>query len=169
MHYLKCTRIVCEFTGIVPEPEASVTDDATGLGNWYVNMFTVDRRRTLIFVNEPTLMSFVEYGLKRSKYSDLRPAFLHGVEQLLQMEDVPAHRIVPIVNEYAGIQYANTDSPSVLGSMNALVEHYRYSIQDQGGFSHCDLYRSIYYANRIPQKKLGWRFSVEALQELLNK
>lgn len=167
MHYLKCTKIVREFTGIIPEPIASTVSGSADLGSWYVNMFTVDRRKTLIFMNERTLMSFVVYGLKRSNCSDLRPAFLYGVEQLLQMEEVPDDRIVKIVDEYAGLRYARTDSRSALGSMNDLVEHYKYSIMGKGGFSHCDLYEVIHDANRIPQRKLDWRYSVEAMQEII--
>jgi hypothetical protein len=169
MHYLKCTKLVRDFTGIIPESISPAIDDSTDLGSWYVNMFTVDRRKTLIFMNERTLMSFVAYGVKKSNCSDLRPVFLHGVEQLLQMEEVPYDRIVQIVDEYADIRYVKTDSRSALGSMNDLVEHYKYSILDQGGFSYCDLYESIYYANRTPQRKLGWRYSVDAMHEILNK
>ena len=169
MHYLKCTRIVRDFTGIIPEPTGTAVDDATGLGSWYVHMFTVDRRKTLIFMNERTLMSFVVYGIKKSNCSDLHPLFLHGVEQLLQSEKVPDDRILEIVRDYAGIRYAKTDNRSALGSINDRVEHYKYSIMDKGGFVHCDLYESMYHANRIPQRKLGWRYSVEAMHEILNK
>lgn len=169
MPYLKCTKVVRDFAGIKTDGMQATVETPNEFGNWYVNMFTVDRKKTLIFMNERTLMSFIVYGLKKSNCSDLHPIFLGGIEQLLQMEDVPEDRIGQIIKTYAAIRYAKTDNRASLGNMNDLVFAYKVFVLDGGGFSHCDLYETIHRINRTPQRNLGWRYSVEAMREILDK
>lgn len=167
MYYLKCTKKVRDFAGIMTESKDTAVDDPTDLGSWYIHMCMVDRKKTLIFMNERTLMSFIAYGVKKSNCSDIPLMFLHGLEQLLQMEEVPDDRIVQILSTYAGIGYANTDSRSALGNLNDLVATYKHYILDDGGFLYCDLHGAIHIINRIPQRNLGWKSSAEAMQEIL--
>jgi hypothetical protein len=128
-------------------------------------MFTVDRRKTLIFMNERTLLSFIIVGAKKSNCSDLRRPFLDGLEQLLLLEEIPVADIERVIKEYASIGYAKTDSRSTIGNMNDLVYLYKYTILDKGGFTSCDVGKVIYNMNRRPQWKLDLGSSVEALRE----
>jgi hypothetical protein len=169
MLYLKCTKKVLDFAGIKADFIPAVMNEPTDLGSWYVNMFTVDRKKTLIFMNERTLMSFIAYGVKKSNCSDLRPMFFGGLEQLLQMEKVPDDRMGQIIKSYADTRYSKTDSRTSLGNMNDLVFAYKLFILDGGGFSHCGVGEIIRRVNRTPQRNLGGRYSIDAMREILDK
>lgn len=165
MFYLKCTKSVRDFAGLETEYINGPVRDPSDLGSWYVNMFTVDRRKTLIFMNERTLVSFIAYGVKKSNCSDLRSLFLRGFEQLLRMEQVPDNRIEQIIQRYVDTRYAKTDSRSTLGNLNDLVATYKHAILCDGGFSYCNLGNVIHNVNRTPQRNLGWQTSIEAMLE----
>lgn len=139
------------------------------LSDWYVNMFTVDRRKTLIFMNEQTLLSFISFGIKKSNCSHLDIILRRGIEQLLQMEAVPDPQIDALLREYFTVRYAKTDSRSALGSMNDLIFLYKYAILEDGGFAMCDVGKIIHYINRTPQRNLGWGNSISTLRRLLDE
>lgn len=165
--YLKCTKKVRDFCGI--QSEEVLASEPTLLGDWYVNMFTVDRKKTLIFMNEQTLLSFICFGLKKSNCSDLGLILRRGIEQLLTMEAISVSQIDMLLKEYISLGYANTDSRSALGNMNDLTYLYKHAILDNGGFESCNLNEIIRQMNRMPQRKLGWKDSVSSLQEKLDR
>lgn len=167
MLYLKCTKIVRDFAGIRAGSIDKRLDEPCVFGSWYVNMFTVDRRKTLIFMSERTLMSFISHGVKKSNSSDIRHIFLCGLEHLLQMEDVRENKIRQIINTYADARYAQTDSRSALGNLNDLVFACKYDILYNGGFSRCHIGNIIQAVNRTPQRNLGWRTSIKVMHERL--
>ena len=51
MLQLKCTQKVLKELGIKPSV-AQAREPDTRLGHWYVNLFTVDRRKTFLFMND---------------------------------------------------------------------------------------------------------------------
>ena len=63
-------------------------------------------------------------------------------------------------------KYANTNSKSVLGSMNDLAFHYKYSIQKAGGVHSPAVPEIIRRRNRMPMGALKYVFPIEALKAL---
>ena len=63
-----------------------ISDSDSVLGSWYANIFTQDRRKVIIFMNEATLLSFIFTGIKKSKAEETIKAFPVGLEQLLKVE-----------------------------------------------------------------------------------
>lgn len=114
-------------------------------------------------------MSFIVFGVKKSNCSDLREIFLRGLEQLLLTEDVSVYRTRMVIEQYKAIRYAKTDSRSALGNLNDVVFSYKVNILDRGGFSHCNIGEIIQNINRTPQRNLGWRYSINAMHELLDE
>lgn len=167
MALLKCTKLVRDFAGIKVDAMSTAIYDQSALGSWYVHLFTVDRRRTLIFMNETTLMSFISYGIKKSHCSNLDIVFRRGLEQLLRMENVRENKIQEVVATYAELSFARTDSRSVLGTLNDLVGAYRHSILYDGGFLYCNIGDVIRDVNRTPQRNLSWQTSIVVMHERL--
>ena len=66
MLQLRCTAKVIKLLGLKPGDLSEIKISESLLGNWYVNLFVVDRRKTLLFMNEPTLLSFVIYGVRKN-------------------------------------------------------------------------------------------------------
>ncbi|MDQ7003862.1 MAG: hypothetical protein Q9N67_02625 [Ghiorsea sp.] len=133
-----------------------------------MNIAMIDRRKTFIFVNEKTLLSFVLYGIKKSNTPYLHEMFLKGLNQLLLTEGVEYSAIEKLNNEYPFLQYTKTNSKNILGNMNDLLSLYKHYIYSEGGLKHCDLSEIIHKINKTPQRKIGWQYSINLTKELLS-
>jgi len=167
MLQLRCTAKVQKELGLKPCDLAEIKPGDSLLGNWYVNIFTVDRRKTFIFMNERTLLSFIIFGIKRSNVKNTPEAFLKGLEQLLTIEGFDIATINRVSDEYESIEFTKTASKSVLGNMNDLVDLYKHSMNYGGGLKHVDVGELILKMNRTPQRNLGWSYSIDIVTELL--
>ena len=168
MLYLKCTQEVQKVVGLRKENLASPEPSEAPLGNWYINRFNLGRRKAYIFMSETTLLSFILFqGKKPVTIESLPNMLLGGLEQLLQMKGLPASAIDKAFEHYDAGLYAKTDNRSDLGSLNDLVNHYQWGVEGEGGLSHCDLTGIIMSVNDMPQRRIGWQTSWDAVHAKL--
>ena len=167
MLQFRCTAKVQKEIGIKPKDLNEIADGKSMLGNWYVNISTIDRRKTFLFVNERTLLSFILYGIKKSNITNMHEMFLKALNQLLLMEGVDYPVIDKLNNEYLHLEYTKTNSKKVLGNMNDLMSLYKHFIYSDGGLQYCDLTEIIHQINKTPQKNIGWGYSIDLAKELL--
>ena len=167
MLQVRCTKKILDALGLRQTDLSGIKESDSILGNWYANLFTVDRRKTLIFMNERTLLSFIVYGMRKDNITDFKECFYRGLRQLLMIENIGDEKIEEILAEYETVEITKTDSRTVLGNLNDLVDIYKYSIQYDDGLKECDLTSIICKMNRTPQRNLGWSYSVDILAELL--
>ncbi len=59
MLQLKCTGKVQTALKLKADQLHAIQTTDTLLGDWFVNLLTIDRSKTLLFVNEKTLLSFI--------------------------------------------------------------------------------------------------------------
>jgi len=169
MLQFRCTGKVQKELELKP---SNLSEPETGnslLGNWYINIFTVDRRKTFIFMNEKTLLSFILFGIKKSNVKKTPEMFLNGLDQVLTIEGFSIEQINKVFDGYEVFEFTKTTSKSSLGNMNDLVSLYKHSILYQGGFKCTNIGELILKINRTPQKKLGWSNSIEIVRELLSE
>lgn len=74
-----------------------------------------------------------------------------------------------IMEEYQEIQYSNTNSKSVLGSMNDLAFHYKHHILYEGGVHSSALPSIIKKLNHMPMGAIEYNFPIEALKAMYEK
>lgn len=167
---LKCTRKVQEYLGLAKSDLSETPSGDSVLGAWYVNQFTLDRRKTFIFMSERTYLSFILLGARKSNSSKaLFPEMcLAAIVQLLRTMDLPLPLIGKVIEDNFESRYARTDSKKVLGNFNDLVFLYRHFVMAGGGFARCNLSDIILRINRTPQRNLGWMNSTEATLEILS-
>lgn len=167
MLQFRCTTKVQKELGIKPKELDEIKEADTMLGNWYVNISTIDRRKIFLFVNERTLLSFILYGIKKSNIANMHEMFLKALNQLLLIEGVDYSVIDKLNNEYINLKYTKTNSKQVLGNMNDLMSLYKHIIYSDGGLKYCDLTDIIKQINRTPQKNIGWGYSIDLAKELI--
>lgn len=167
---LKCTKKVQKYLGVTAQDLSEGASQESVLGAWYVNQFTLDRRKTFIFMNERTYLSFILFGVKKSntKKALFPEICLAGVVQLLKFQQTPLELIGKVIDDSFESRYANTDSRKVLGNLNELVALYRYIVIADGGLAHCNLNEIIIKINHMPQRNLGWKNSIEVCREILS-
>jgi len=164
MLQLRCTGKVQKEFKLKSTELSEILEPDSMLGNWYVNISTINRRKTLLFMNEKILLSFILYGVN---ISNIHEVFLKKLNQLLLIEGVSYPVVNKINNEYINLEHTKTDSKRILGNMNDLMSLYKHFIYSDGGLKYCDLNDVIRRINRTPQKNLGWNYSIDLAKELL--
>ncbi len=167
MIQLRLTQKVQKAAGFKADELTDVQDCSAGLGSWTVNLFTQDRRKVLVFVNDRTLYSFVLFGVRKEHYKTLNERFSHGFQQLLAADGFTLEEQKYLMQGCENINYTKTNSRQVLGNLNDLIWHYQNSIYDEGGLDYSDIGAIIHRLNRMPQKNLEWVYSIDAVSKIV--
>jgi len=164
---LRCTQKVIKQLGLSPKDLVECKTGDTPLGNWYINM--LERRKTLIFMNERTLFSFIIYGIKKSNTANFPEVFYRGLGQALSFEGFDIDTINNVFASYQEYAFTKTNSKKLLGNMNELVALYKHCIYSDGGLEHCDLTKIMMQLNRMPQKNIDWGYSIDAVKSIIEQ
>lgn len=158
----KIQKELCLKPKDLQEPEGS----CEGLGHWTVNLFTEDRRKGLVFINEKTLYSFMLFGVRKDNIQNIKEVFANGLTQLLKIDGFTENEIKELMFGYDHIKFTKTNSKKILGNLNDITQLYKVSIYEAGGFKYCDVGDIIYKFNRMPQKNIGWGYAIDAVKAL---
>ena len=104
--------------------------------------------------------------LSKAQIRDLDKLFKRYLSCVLADADIPDADRNRILSEYDKVGYANTNSKSVLGLMNDLAFHYKYSIQEAGGVHSPAVPGIIRRLYRMPMGALKYVFPIEVLRAL---
>lgn len=118
-------------------------------------------------MNERTLFSFILVGVRKDNLKKIIEMFCRGLEQILILEGIDAAKIEAVLAEYEDVEYTKTEGRSVLGNLNEIVSLYKRHIYYDGGLKNCDLTDIMYRINRMPQRNIDWKYSIDVLNELL--
>jgi len=164
MQLLRCTKKLQKEMGLKKDDLSENKPSESSLGPWHVNLIFIDGKKCLLFVNDKTLFNFIVPDILRAQIRELSKIFTDTLECVLSAEGVPEMAKTKIMSEYESIQYANTNSKSVLGSMNDLAFHYKYHIQSEGGVHSYAIPSIIKKLNHMPMSALNFVFPIEALK-----
>jgi len=167
---LKCTKKVQTLFGVKRADLSEAQEEDSVFGAWYVNEFNIGRSRSLIFMSERTLLSFILFDVKKVKcHKERLPELcVRGLIQLLLLEGTPDAQMRRVIDECIPSRYANTTSKSVLGNLSELMWHYEDSILEDGGFERCNLNEILCQINRIPQRNIGWNKAIDVTRDWLH-
>lgn len=169
MRYLRCTQKLLKEIGVKNHPDNEASGKKTGLGDWYVNLLRINRRKCLLFTNENTLFSFLVPKVLKKNILNIRNEFLVNLVYNLRYEGITNDAISFVENEYSNIGIAKTKSKSVLGSMNdmayqvlSILSDPRLEQEPELGDVNCQL-------NRIPFSAIGYKYPIELLKEKISQ
>ncbi len=166
MQLIHCTGKLQKEMGLKKADLCEVVPIFSYLGSWHANLMYVDRRKCILFVNDKTLFNFIAADVSRADIRDLGVLFKSLLQCVLSDEGLEASAKEKIMSEYNELGYAKTQNRSVLGSMNDLVFHYKYLIQDAGGVHSHEIPGIIQKLNRMPMGALEYAYPIEALRAM---
>lgn len=152
--------------GVKPSRSMPAQASAGRLGSWHANLIYIDGRKTVLFANDRTLFNFIAPDVSRAQVRDLGAVFVHWLSCVLSDEGFGESKKERILGEYKEVLYAPSSDRHVLGSMNELAFHYKYSVLDGGGVHSPEVPDIIRKLNRIPFAATGYRFPIELLRDL---
>ncbi|CED57152.1 DUF6933 domain-containing protein [Aliivibrio salmonicida] len=169
MFQFKCTKKVQDFIGLKPSDLNEIESERFVLGNWFVNSFTQNRRKVLVFMEEKTLFSFIIIGVRKEHIKTLRKHFLEGLCLQLKAEGISPQTIAAFSDNQTIIQYTKTDNRSKVGSMTDLIYLYSTWIDSEGGLSEIDVVDLGMKLNRVPQTNLKLTYAINELKQALGE
>ena len=109
--------------------------------------------------------------LSRAQIRELDKQFKSYLSCVLADAGISEADRVRILSEGDEVSFTNTNSKSksVLGSMNDLAFHYKYSIHEVGGVHSPVVPEIIRRLNRMPMGALKYVFPIEALKALYQR
>lgn len=163
---LRLTGKLQKELGLKPKDLCEPQSSSVGLGSWTANIFTEDRRKALVFINEKTLYAFMLFGVRKDNIQNIKKVFVNGLTQLLTMDGFSEQQIKKLMAGYDQVQFTKTNSKQILGNLNDITQLYQFSIHQGGGFKYCDINEIIHKLNRMPQRNIGWGYAIDAVREI---
>ena len=133
MQLIRCTKKLQKEIGLKQSDLCAEETRLSYLGPWHANLIQLNRCNCVLFVNDKTLFNFIVPDLSRAQIRELDKLFKDYLSCVLADAGMAEADRAKILSEYDELGYANTNSKSILGSMNDLAFHYKYSIQEAGG------------------------------------
>jgi len=119
MPIIRCTSKL--LAAIDDEPVEPGVPTTWGVGDWYAQIFTVDRRNCLLFIHEPTLFVCLAADVVKADYRHLAPFFRDLVAQALRQEGFDDKTVTLILGLHANLAVGRTQDRSAVGSLNNRV------------------------------------------------
>lgn len=166
MQLIRCTKKLQKEMGLT---KTLLTDDEptfSYLGPWHANLIYIDRRKCILLVNDKTLLNFIIPDVSRAQIKHLPELFRSLLVCVLAEENIPESVRHKILAEYTDIGFTNTNSKSVLGSMNDLAFHYEHHILSEGGIHSHAIPGIISKLNHMPMGAIEYAYSIDALKKL---
>jgi len=151
---------------VKPSRSTPAQASAGRLGPWHANLIYIDRRKTVLFVNDRTRFNFIVPDVPRAQVRNLGAVFNHWLSCVLSDTGFGKSTKEEILGEYKEVLYAPSSDRRVLGSMNEIAFHYKYSVLDSGGVHSPDVPGIIRRMNRMPSAAIGFRYPTEMLRDL---
>ena len=166
MPLIRCTKKLQKEMGRKKTDLHEVEPGSSRLGSWHANLIHIDRRKCVLFVNDRTLFNFIVPDVGRAQIRELDVLFREYLQCVLAEEGIPESARQKTVAGYKEVAYANSNSKSVLGSMNDLAFHYKFHIQSEGGVHSYLVPSIIRKLNRMPMGALQYKHPIEAMRQL---
>ncbi len=166
MATLRCTQKLLSELKLRPSDSMQQPSEISG---WHANLLRIDRRKCVLFTHDTTLYSFFVPGLKKPDFESFREVFRQNLFKSLIAENLPQKHIELFLDDIREIEISNTNSRSVLGSMNDLTFQLKYQIADTGGIEMADISKLAFDLNRIPMSAIEQIYSIYELKILLKK
>jgi len=166
MRYIHCTKKLLK--EINPRIDSKGHErEVQGLGDWYANVFWIERKAYIIFTNVKTLYSFIVPEIYRDNIENFGETFIYGLIRSLEGIGVEKDLIVRILSEYSEIEIVKTNSPSILASMNDHIFHFDGFCEDGNMKSAVDIDKFNKYILELPSGAMKYKTPHEKFNELV--
>ncbi|MEK5407678.1 hypothetical protein MKX36_17285 [Paenibacillus sp. FSL W8-0439] len=97
------------------------TDISVPLNTWHANMFTLNRRKTIVFMNDLSRLSLTIVGFKKAQLKSVEELFVNELRNYLMSEEIEEKVISRYIEENEGMIITTTNNRSVIGTLNEII------------------------------------------------
>ncbi len=136
--YVGCTKKLLDFIGIKPITSPA---EAAPLFSWTANLVILNRRKTLIAVNNATKSRFVLFGLTSKHIPKLPELLKQGIRALLESECIHPDVIRRYLEDCGDITFTTTAHRTAIAHSNRACEYVKNFSEH---FEPGDLFQAVY-------------------------
>ena len=164
MPILRCT------TKLLAEIDDSVnpmSPEPSPFGDWYGYIFSIDRRKCITFINEPTLFVCFAAGVTKAQYRNIAQFFIEVLKSTLQTTSFTAKETKCVLGFHADLTIGKTINRSTMGSLNNRVTDTKCMVKYYGGIEDCKDETVTTSLNKTPMKAIGYLNGLEKMKCLV--
>ena len=150
-----------------PSPDNTATPSA--LGDWYGHVFSVERRKCVMFINEPTLFVCPALGVVKADYRQIIPFFIGVLAQALRTMSFSEREMNWILAKHVDVALGRATNRSTLGSLNNRVTDAKAHFAWDGGLDVSDIVSVTRWLNETPMKPIGYSNGLEQMRTVVEK
>jgi hypothetical protein len=168
MTVIRCTRKLLNEIDAPPTEIAEMFSQGP-LGSWHANIFRLERRKSVIFVNDKTLYSMLIVGVKKAELRRFEDLFRNTLFKAMRSMEITSRYINEIMDETLQFVIGKTNNRSVLGSMNDYISCTIFQVQHDGGYQNLDLNDLSARLNDMPMSAIGYSNGEEQIKNVLQQ
>jgi hypothetical protein len=115
---IQCTKKL--LSELKVEPSVSLEEEA--LFSWHANMITVNRRKTLVLMNDSNRYIIVLHGLKAKDLKKLDELILKAISETFRDEGIKDEVIEAFISQSKEISYTTTKNRTLVARLNKACE-----------------------------------------------
>jgi hypothetical protein len=115
---IKCTKKLLDMLEVGP----SAGQQESSLFSWHANVVMVNRRKTVILLNDLNRYVIVLHGLKKKDFRDLEKLILKAICQIFEDECIDAEIIKAYMKQAEEITYTTTSDRSSTSRLNRIAD-----------------------------------------------
>ena len=116
--HICCTKKLLDEMGIITENRLEEND----LFCWSAHLITVNRRKTVVVVNDSNRFGFILYGLKAKDLKRLNELIIEGVRASLLNEKIKNEIIEQYLQTASELVFTKTRGPKYVARLNKACE-----------------------------------------------
>ncbi|KOP67272.1 hypothetical protein AMS62_19980 [Bacillus sp. FJAT-18019] len=127
--------------------------------SWHVNIYNLNKRKHIIFVNDLTRLSVIIDGIRTGQLERLKEKFLVTLREYLLQEGVKESQINTYLDFGADIVISKTNSRSVLGTMKEATFFIEDDFQDN--------HERLKWLNRMIHKPIDYKKPIDFFKQAI--
>jgi uncharacterized protein DUF6933 len=143
------------------EHASDVAGKPSPLGDWYGHVFTIERRKSLIFINEPTLFVCLIVGVVRADYRPILTCFKTALGATLSIMQFSEREVQWVMSQHDEMQIGRATNRTMMGCLVNRVSDARFRVAAEGGLDLCNIDAVTIELNRTPMKPIRYGNGLE--------
>ncbi len=123
---IQCTKKLLDELKIKP----GTPPEGEPLFSWHANLIKVERKKTVVIMNDKNRYVIVIHGLKAKDFKRLDEHILQAIRETFQQEGIKDEIIEKFINHSKEVTYAKTKNRSLVAKMNKACEDFHYYYED---------------------------------------
>jgi hypothetical protein len=120
---IQCTKKLLAELKVEPSPSSS---DVNELYSWHANILTLNRRKTLVLMNNSNRYVIALYGLKAKDMKNIDGLILQAIKETFQSEGIRDEVIEAYISQSKEFSYTSTKDRTMVARLNKACENVEY-------------------------------------------